>query len=136
MQERPGFLDHPYDPKYPRAEDRELWARTFFRSRFAHFPEPLYFYRFAGNVRLKAYLTSYASERKVIKRYGPQMIGIVPSTYLYLRSIAKSMVLRCLSLLKMEQIITRHNYLPISETLLKEANDVLNRIRNQKVPGW
>jgi len=136
MARKTWFLSHPYDPEYPRAEDRELWARTFSKATFSHLPEPLFFYRFAGNVRLKAYLTSYASERKVIKRYGPQMIGLGPSIYLYLRSLSKSIVLICLSILKMEQMITQHNYLPIPATLRKEAFALLAQIRAQEVPGW
>jgi len=136
MARKTWFLDHPYDPEYPRAEDRELWARTFSKTTFARLSEPLYFYRFAGNVRLRAYLTSYASERKVIKRYGPQMIGLGPSTYLYLRSLSKSVVLIFLSILKMEQIITRRNYHPIPEILREEVSALLAQIRAHKVPGW
>lgn len=136
MARRTWFLSHPYDPKYPRAEDRELWARTFFETKFAHLPEPLLFYRFAGNVRLRAYLTSYASERKVIMRYGPKMIGMSYSIYLYLRSLAKSSILISLSLLRMEQIITRNTYSPLPETIREEINKLLTQIRNQQVPGW
>lgn len=136
MARKTWFLSHPYDPEYPRAEDRELWARTFFETRFAHLPEPLLFYRFAGNVRLRAYLASYASERKVIKQYGPKMVGLGPSIYLYLRSLSKSIVLMGLSLFRMEQIATRHTYLSISETFREEASRLLAQIRIQKVPGW
>lgn len=136
MARKSWFLSHLYDPEYPRAEDRELWARTYFETTFAHLSEPLFFYRFAGNVRLKAYLTSYASERKVIKRYGPKMIGIGPSIYLYLRSLSKSIILTGLSLLMLEQLATRHTYLPISKELYEEANELLARIKAQKVPGW
>ncbi|WP_035171823.1 glycosyltransferase family 2 protein [Caldanaerobius polysaccharolyticus] len=136
MARKSWFLSHLYDSEYPRAEDRELWARTFFETTFAHLPEPLFFYRFAGNVRLRAYLTSYSSERKVIKRYGPKMIGIGPSIYLYLRSLSKSIVLTGLALFRMEQLATRHTYLPISKTFCEEASGLLAQIRAQKVPGW
>jgi len=136
MAKKKWFLNNPYDPKYLRTQDRELWARTFFRSRFAHLPEPLYFYRFEGNIRVKAYLSSYFYERKVIRRYGPQMIGLGPSTYLYLRSLSKSVVLIFLSILKMEQIITRRNYHPIPEILREEVSALLAQIRAHKVPGW
>lgn len=136
MAQKSWFLSHPYDPRYLRAEDRELWARTYFETSFAHLSDPLYFYCFAGNVRLDAYLTSYASERKVIIRYGTKMIGRKNSIYLYLRSLAKSAVLLGLSLCKMEQLATRHSYNPISNTLQKEAERLLVQIRAQKVPGW
>lgn len=79
MARREWFLQHPYDPRYPRAEDRELWARVYGKSNFAHIAEPLFFYRFVGNVRLRAYLQSYHSERRVIARYGPHMVGKMPT---------------------------------------------------------
>ena len=136
MGRRKWFKENPYDPRYIRAEDRELWARTYGRTRFAHIPEALYMYRFVGNVRLKPYLESYRSERKIILRYGPAMIGISQSLYLYLRSLAKSVILMALSLFRMEQIITKRKYNYIPPQLLSESIKKLQHIQRQDVPGW
>ena len=38
------FLAHPYDPAFPRGEDKELWCRTWHVSRFARLPDPLLFF--------------------------------------------------------------------------------------------
>lgn len=130
------FVENPYDPVYPRAEDRELFARTYYTSNFAHIPEPLYFYRFAGNVRLKPYLSSYSSERKVLLRYGPDMVGWPWTFALYARSLVKSGILIGLSWFGLEQNVTRRSYESLDEQHQNEAVIVLERIRKQHVPGW
>ncbi|MEM4168327.1 MAG: glycosyltransferase [Candidatus Caldarchaeum sp.] len=136
MAKREWFLQHPYDPDYPRAEDRELWVREYRKTKFAHIPEPLYFYHFIGRVRLKEYLQSYRSERQVIARYGWAMVGVLPSLYLYVRSLLKSGLLCGLSLVHKEQFFNRYKYRHISPDLLAESIRVLQYIREQKVPGW
>lgn len=136
MARREWFLQHPYDPQYTRAEDRELWARVYGKSNFAHIPEPLYLYRFVGNVRLKAYLQSYHSERRVITRYGRGMVGALPSLYLYVRSLLKSAFLLGLFMVRQEQLLNKRKYKFIPPDLLMESFKVLQRIREHKIPGW
>lgn len=136
LAKRDWFLRHPYDPTYRRAEDRELFARVFMRTRFAHIPEPLYFYRFAGNVRLKAYLESYRSERKVLIKYGPEVVGYPLTLYLYVRSLVKSAVLLGLTAVGKEQLAQRRAYKPLPEDLRQEVLKVLIKIQKQPVPGW
>ena len=136
MARREWLLSHQYDPAYPRAEDRELWARTFKSSKFAHIQEALYFYRFVGNVRPRLYLASYSSERKVLLKHGPNLVGWPTTVALYIRSLAKSTVLLGLSSLKKEQLVTSRTYSSIDETSLSRAVEILQKIREQRVPGW
>ena len=49
------FQKNPYDPRYVRAEDYELWCRTCKTSSFGRMKEPLYFVR-EGRVNLNNYL--------------------------------------------------------------------------------
>ncbi|WP_084784943.1 glycosyltransferase family 2 protein [Calidithermus timidus] len=136
MTRREWLLSHQYDPAYPRAEDRELWARTFKSSKFAHLQEALFFYRLVGNVRPRLYLTSYSSERKVLLKHGPNLVGWPWAVALYIRSLAKSAVLLGLSSLKKEQLVASRMYNPIDKTSLSVAVEVLQKIREQRVPGW
>ncbi|MCG0274832.1 MAG: glycosyltransferase family 2 protein [Thermosediminibacteraceae bacterium] len=136
MGKRDWFIENPYDPDYPRAEDRELFIRTLPFSHFSHIPEPLLFYRFEGNVRLRAYLTSYSSERKVLLKYGSQMIGWPTTLWLYSRSLVKSGVLLLLSAVKSENLITRNKYKPIPKALYEDIERVLKHIYRVEIPGF
>lgn len=134
---REWFLRYPYDEAFPRAEDRELFNRALISgTTFAHLPEPLYFYRYAGNVRVDAYLIGYRSERKVLLRYGPQLIGYPLTTALYVRSCVKSLILRGLALVGAEQFAQRRTYQGISGDLAQKTKESISAIRAQEVPGW
>ncbi|KYO66928.1 glycosyltransferase family 2 protein [Thermovenabulum gondwanense] len=135
MGKRDWFRNNLYDINYHRAEDRELFIRTLTFSNFAHIPEPLYFYRFEGNVRLKAYLQSYKSERKVLLKYGPKMIGLNYTIYLYARSLLKSFVLVFLSLLNKENLINKNKYQPLCEIIHNNIKEILEKIHNTEIPG-
>lgn len=103
LMSRQWLLDNPYDPDFERAEDRELWCRSFGRMKVKCLREPLYFYRTVGCIRTKSYLTSYSSERKVICRYGAAMVGRKKLYFLWIRSILKSIVLYLFAFLGIEQ---------------------------------
>jgi len=134
---REWFLAHPYSTIYKRAEDRELFVRTARSSNFAVLEEPLYFYRWADNVRVKAFLDSYASERAVFLEYGPELLGWWDTLALLSRSYLKSGALLMLRWLGKEQMLSRRHFLPIEDQdLLQEASEALRSIRAQKVPGW
>lgn len=68
---RSWFRRHPYDERFVRAEDRELWCRTANVSRFALVAEPLYFYREGGTGALAKYIKSCRTDRAIYRRYGP-----------------------------------------------------------------
>ena len=68
------FLKNRYDEEYVRAEDYELWCRTFKYSKFRRIKEPLYIVR-EGKINIKNYLKSSQTIRKIVKKYGP---GILP----------------------------------------------------------
>ena len=72
------FEAHPYSLDYPRAEDRELFVRTFKTSRLHVLSEPLYFYRWFGVPRGKTLRIGYRSERKVMWKYGPNLVSPSP----------------------------------------------------------
>mgnify|MGYP002401117037 CR=1 FL=1 len=130
------YFRNKYDPAFPRAEDRELFLRALRNDDvIAHIPEPLFFYFFEGNVRLDAFLLSYKSERKALIKHGPSLVGIPITFGLHLRSMAKSIALRCLVALGRDDIVTRGGYSPIADWQLQEARDALHIVYTQEVPG-
>ena len=82
------LVANPYDPAYERAEDKELWARTWHPARYGRLTEPLLFYREATVLRPAAYRTGCRSDRRLIRRYGPQLEGRAKTVARLGRSLA------------------------------------------------
>ncbi len=133
---RHWFLAHPYDQRYPRAEDRELFVRTWEQVCIRHVSDPLYFYRFVGGVRLQAFLESYRSERKILLRYAPDRLGWRSTLGLYLRSLGKSVVLRGLAVLRQHQRPFVRKGVSLTIEQRSAVSQILAQIRNTSVPGW
>lgn len=133
---RDWYCKNKYDTDYKRAQDRELFVRVFSNTNFYHICEPLYFYRYINNVRIKPFLESYHFERKVLLKYGPQLIGYIKTLGLYTRSIAKSLALPILVGMGRQDIVTRSGYCPITPEQKAEAIKIISHIKNQRVPGW
>lgn len=122
------FLQNPYSMAYPRAEDRELFIRVFKSTRVAHITRPLYFHYFHGNLRPKAWQQSYTSERRVLLRYGPALVGYPSTAHLWLRSMLKSSLLPLLIAARMGKWVTRRAFDPISDDQRHEALQTMRRI--------
>jgi glycosyltransferase involved in cell wall biosynthesis len=65
------FINNPYNEEYVRAEDYELWCRTFKYSKFGRIKEPLYIVR-EGKINIKNYLKSSQTIRKIVKNMDPE----------------------------------------------------------------
>lgn len=136
---RSWFQANPYNENddYERAEDRELFTRTFAYTKWGHLCDILFFYRYTDNIRTKAFLKSYSAERQVLRHYGAHLIGIGPTILLYIRSLLKSSILQLLSSLGKEQIIakcTPTRSLPgeLHRTIYRIAGSTLNLKCNTK----
>src|SRR5439155_21506142 len=122
------FRDHPYDPVYVRAEDRELWSRTCATATFARLCEPLFFYRegLAGNLR--NYLRTESTVRDILRRYGPPLVGSWPTRLLVMRSRLKSLSYYVGTKLGLQgQLITKRNR-PLDAAQSQEARRILAAI--------
>jgi glycosyltransferase involved in cell wall biosynthesis len=129
------FRNNPYDPVYERAEDRELWCRTCSSARFARLCEPLFFYResLAGNLR--NYLRTEITIRKILRGYGPPLIGARRTRVLTANSWLKSWCYRLATQLGMQGRLIRRRNRPLSFEELRAARQTLTVIRSTQVPG-
>jgi glycosyltransferase involved in cell wall biosynthesis len=57
-----------YDEKFVRAEDLELWCRTFLSHNHYRIPSPLLCYR-EGSINIRNYVLSMNTNKKIIKLY-------------------------------------------------------------------
>ena len=92
---RSWLLAHPYDERFTRAEDRDLWCRVVRTSKIVVVPEVLYVQRVATRGRdfLRDYLESQRQNRQLYALYGPATIGVVESVRQRVLSLAKGYVM-------------------------------------------
>jgi glycosyltransferase involved in cell wall biosynthesis len=123
-----------YDEEYLRAEDRELWCRTFATSTFGYLPIPLYFYR-EGRFSLSNYLTSCRTDRKILRTYGPRVMASWRLWSLVFRSYLKGFAYRLACALGLEGRLLSLRSIPLDEAGIKEASEILKTILATHVPG-
>ncbi|HYT93648.1 MAG TPA: glycosyltransferase family 2 protein [Gemmataceae bacterium] len=130
------FRRHPYDPAYVRSEDHELWCRTCQNSVFAALPEPLVFYRESRSGNLSNYLRTAATDRKILRTYGPATIGRWRTVLLVMRSHLKgALYAACTRLGLQGRLIARRNR-ALAAAEIAQARAALEGIRQTQVPGW
>lgn len=107
MARRDWFRQNRYDPDFVRAEDRELFARVLKKPAVGHLDRLLHFYRVPSTVRLQAFLQGYHSERRVLRRYGPSLLGWPRTWALLLNSFARSVLLPILVKAGLQSCVVR-----------------------------
>ena len=126
------FINNPYNEEYVRAEDYELWCRTFKYSKFGRIKEPLYIVR-EGKINIKNYLKSSQTIRKIVKKYGPGVLSFfdLKKTLFILRS--KEFAYQLFSIINVHHVLvnTRNKKL-ISEEQNK-VREIIDQIKNTKI---
>jgi glycosyltransferase involved in cell wall biosynthesis len=100
---------HPYDESLTRAEDRDLWCRIDRSTRVDVLADILYVIRVLPTRPgfMRDYLEGQSDLRKVIRRYGPSVVGSATTERLVLASILKSNVMHAAHLLGFSQRLVR-----------------------------
>jgi glycosyltransferase involved in cell wall biosynthesis len=129
------FRRNPYDGRFVRAEDRELWVRTCASTTFARLPAPLFFYREAPAGNLANYLRTERTVRDVLRRYGPPVIGAERTRRLVMRSRLKSMAYLVGTRLGVQGRLIRRRNRPLAPAEAAAARLILTEIWRTVVPG-
>jgi glycosyltransferase involved in cell wall biosynthesis len=124
------FRENPYDERYVRSEDRELWIRTCGHSKFAKIAEPLYFYRESRPPDPAKCAASHRTDRRILRRYGPAIVGAAETWRLVCRSWLRDWGLKTVREIHAERLIgpwrsTRHLYHGLSPEQRREAEAIL-----------
>jgi hypothetical protein len=126
------FLTNPYNPNYVRAEDYELWCRTFRYSKFGRIKEPLYIVR-EGKINIKNYLKSSQTIRRIVKKYGPGILSFfdLNKTLFILKS--KEFIYQLFSIINVHHVLvnTRNKKLNREEQNL--VTEIINQIKKTKI---
>jgi glycosyltransferase involved in cell wall biosynthesis len=129
------FRSNPYDESCHRAEDRELYTRTFQNLKFVQLRDSLYLCREERSARLDKYLASCREDRAVFRRYGPRLVGWPLTLALCVASLAKGQIYRVISSLGCESWLVRKRNTPLSEAQTRETVEILKTIAATRVPG-
>lgn len=131
------YKNNKYSLDFPRAEDRELFIRTFNKMKICFINEPLHFYYWPLKGLIKKVLRGYSSERKITLKYGPQKLGKKVTYMLLLRSFLKSFVVTCFSIMRRDDFLVRlsRSYMKLSMEEIDVAEKIINEVRTIKIPG-
>ena len=129
------FRRNPYDPAYVRAEDLELWSRTCRTTRFARLRAPLFFYRESPAGHVWNYLRSEATARRVLRAYGPLLVGARRTRLLMMRSRLKSLAYFVGTRVGLQGRLIRRRNRPLSAAEIREGRRILSAIRGTAVSG-
>lgn len=128
------FRTFRYDSNYYRAEDRELWCRSFGRSFFAVIDKPLLFYR-EGRVSIRNYSASQVTVRKIYRVYGNRMMGSKAKRMAILSSYCKQYIYEACGLLRLQHRLTAARNEGLSDQERLAARKVLDSIKRVQVAG-
>jgi glycosyltransferase involved in cell wall biosynthesis len=128
------FRGHPYDGRFVRAEDHELWLRTCRNTTFARLNEPLFFYREGLSGNLRNYLRSAKTVRKILRVYGPETVGYGEMALLLARSYLKSGAYWTYTMLSRQDRLIRARTRPLSTVEESAARATLSAILQTPLP--
>lgn len=121
---RTWFVQNPYRAEFVRAEDRELWCRTYTTTSFGTIATPLLFYR-ENEPAVAKYRMSCRTHRAIIRQYGPESIGLPTTLALIAFSAVKETVYRTFSGIGLERTMIQARNTSLSDQELREATNAL-----------
>ncbi len=128
------FRDNPYDPTFDKCQDRDLWCRTAAHSTFARIKQPLYFVREFGIHPTGRYLAHGARNRRILRKYGPDVVGWWKTQLLIAESHLKGETYVVASLLGFEDSVIKRRSIPLSDDLKQAGTLELERLLAVELP--
>ncbi len=128
------FRKNLYDPAFVRAEDTELWCRSCGSGRFGLVREPLLFYR-EGQASPASYALGARSVRRVLRTYGPEVVGPWRAEALALLTHAKTAAYAASFHLGIRSWLVGKRSRPLTAAARDAARQTLRSIRETEVPG-
>lgn len=122
------FLNNPYDEKYRRSQDFELWLRTAHKSKFYNMQRPFLFYREVESVSLKKSLISHKILRGLYRNYqyyDKTLMWCVKNTAIsYIKDLACIIV----SLFTDSNMLRNQRRKQLPQYLMLDCNDIKQAI--------
>lgn len=130
------YKDNKYceDSFAVRAEDFELWCRSWPYTKFANLSEPLIYYREGNSIKksLNNQMLTYDNTVTIINKYAPRYLSTVEIKKLVRKIYIKKMIWRLLHLFFLDSVfakrIFKRRFLSLSTETEKESQKILNDI--------
>ncbi len=135
MARRAWLRRFPYDPSFARSQDKELWVRSCGSSRFEQLSQPLFFYREGGQVSLGNYRGSCEADRRILLRYGPNLVGPLETARLVARSHLKETCYRVFDLAGQAGRLVARRGSDLTGEELAAARETVAKVLQTPVPG-
>jgi glycosyltransferase involved in cell wall biosynthesis len=129
------FRRHPYDTSLDRAQDRDLWCRTFSSSSFDQLLTPLHFYR-EGRIDVRKYARSERALRRIARAHGPLLSGRLHTARMLLESQFKTTVYRLAGVAGLQGHLTRLRNRALQPNERAEALEALRIAQEPRLPGF
>lgn len=129
------FRDHPYDENFAVVQDLELWVRTASSATFLHMAEPLLFYREPERGTAAKYVRGYEAVSKVVRRYGPELLGRREMQRQLATTLLKQWLYRVSAYTGSQPLLMRRRNHSISPQERARGDRSLDIIARTEVPG-
>ena len=107
MARRSWMLPNSYDEHFPRAQDKELWCRTWEPGVFARMENPLLFYRVDRAGLPNNYWVTKKMERRIFWLHGPRLVGRFRTLWAVARSYIQGAIAKLWGLVGLDSYIVR-----------------------------
>jgi hypothetical protein len=130
MAKKEWFINNRY-LEFPRAEDLELWLRTYKSSKFYRIQEPLYFYR-EGNVSINNYLKTNQTLLKIISSHKLLNVSLFFKLRLLFLTNLKAFIYIIFGYFNLQNFLVKFRSTPIHINELLTAQKLISYISNYK----
>ncbi|MDN6655136.1 MAG: glycosyltransferase [Bifidobacterium crudilactis] len=128
--------NHPYDPRYLRGEDKELWFRSQPTTTYAKLNEPLMFYRVGRNPNPTKQRLSAEYDRMLLREVGPQFVGRFGTLRRVADSMTRQLIYSVAVAIGQGSLLYSRHHEPLAEETHAAVTEALALASSAKVPGW
>lgn len=122
------YKSNKYDKEFIRAEDFELWCRTFKYTNFFRITEPLLLYR-EGNVSVKNYTLSMKTLRMIYRKHSRAILSNSELALALLNTHLKSLLYQFMGSLGVQHILTSRRNDSLSPAQIKYINAFILKLK-------
>ena len=127
-------IRNPYDTKWIRTEDKELWLRTFNQSSFHKLDAQLMFIRVPKHLDRDKFLLTSKYDRKLIWNLGGKVAPKRKLIGLVVASLTKVLMFQAFKLLRLNGIIYRKKFIKLQANERDRIGQELKIIRDYRIP--
>jgi len=124
------FRNNRYSEGFIRAEDYELWCRTFNDTFFFRIKTPLFLYR-EGNVNIKNYVLSMKTVRKILRQYGPGVLSKQEYIKEIIKTYLKSGLYTFFGIFNLQRYLSSRRNTKLDDAQIIEVKNFISLIKNK-----